>query len=69
VFQIAGDLRGMAVHDISHLDALWDSVFSVAEAVDINPPEAFVFASILLMMQRQQGQIEPWQGNCTSSSS
>jgi hypothetical protein len=46
------------------------SAFSVAEeAVDINPSEAVVFASILLMMQRQQGQIELWQGNCASSSS
>jgi hypothetical protein len=50
VSRIAGDLPGMTVHDISHLDALWDSASSVAEgAVNVNPAEAFVLgASILL---------------------
>ncbi|MCW2247768.1 signal transduction histidine kinase [Azospirillum fermentarium] len=40
----------MTVHDISHLDALWDTASSVAEgAVNVNPAEAFVLgASILL---------------------
>jgi hypothetical protein len=40
----------MTVHDISHLDALWDTTSSVAEgAVNVNPAEAFVLgASILL---------------------
>lgn len=50
VSRIAVDLPGMTVHDISHLDALWDTVSSVAEgAVQVNPAEAFVLgASILL---------------------
>jgi len=50
VSRIAGDLPGMTVHDISHLDALWDSASSIAEgAVNVNPAEAFVLgASILL---------------------
>lgn len=50
VSRIAVDLPGMTVHDISHLDALWDTASSVAEgAVNVNPAEAFVFgASILL---------------------
>jgi len=50
VSRIATDVPGLTVHDISHLDALWDSASSVAEgAVSVNPAEAFVFgASILL---------------------
>jgi hypothetical protein len=50
VSRITVDLPGMTVHDISHLDALWDTASSVAEgAVNVNPAEAFVLgASILL---------------------
>jgi hypothetical protein len=50
VSRIAVDLPGMTVHDISHLDALWDTASSVAEgAINVNPAEAFVLgASILL---------------------
>lgn len=50
VSRIAVDLPGMTVHDISHLDALWDTASSVSEgAVNVNPAEAFVLgASILL---------------------
>jgi hypothetical protein len=50
VSRIAADSPGMTVHDISHLDALWDTASSVAEgAVNVNPVEAFVLgASILL---------------------
>lgn len=50
VSRIAGDLPWITVHDISHLDALWDAASSVAEgAVNVNPAEAFVLgASILL---------------------
>jgi hypothetical protein len=50
VSRIATDLPGMTVHDISHLDALWDTASAVAEgAVNVNPAEAFVLgASILL---------------------
>ena len=50
VSRIAVDVPGLTVHDISHLDALWDTASSVAEgAVNVNPAEAFVLgASILL---------------------
>lgn len=50
VSRIAVDIPGLTVHDISHLDALWDTASSVAEgAVNVNPAEAFVLgASILL---------------------
>ena len=50
VSRIVVDLPGLTVHDISHLDALWDTASSVAEgAVNLNPAEAFVLgASILL---------------------
>jgi Histidine kinase-, DNA gyrase B-, and HSP90-like ATPase len=50
VSRIAVDLPGMTVHDINHLDALWDTASAVAEgAVSVNPAEAFVLgASILL---------------------
>ena len=47
---IPADMPSMTVHDISHLDALWDMASLVAEgAVSVNPAEAFVLgASILL---------------------
>ena len=50
VNRISFDLPEITVHDISHLDALWDTASLVAEdAVNVNPPEAFVFgASVLL---------------------
>ena len=50
VSRIAADMPGLTVHDITHLDALWDTASSVAEgAVNVNPAEAFVLgASILL---------------------
>lgn len=50
VSRIAIDMPGMTVHDISHLDALWETASLVADgAVTVNPPEAFVLgASILL---------------------
>ena len=48
--RIAADMPELTVHDISHLDALWDTASLVAEgAIDVNPAEAFVLgASILL---------------------
>lgn len=50
VNRIAVDMPGMTVHDVSHLDALWETASLVADgAVTVNPPEAFVLgASILL---------------------
>ena len=50
VSRIAADLPGMTVHDISHLDALWDTASSVAEgAVNVNPAEAFVLGGSILL--------------------
>jgi Histidine kinase-, DNA gyrase B-, and HSP90-like ATPase len=50
VAQIAADMPGMTVHDLTHLDALWETASLVAEgAVTVSPPEGFVFgASVLL---------------------
>lgn len=50
VSRIASDMPGLTVHDLAHLDALWDMASLVAEgAVNVNPAEAFVLgASILL---------------------
>lgn len=50
VSQIAVDVPGLTVHDISHLDALWDTASAVAEgAVNVNPAEAFVLGSSILL--------------------
>ena len=50
VSRISADLPGMTVHDISHLDALWDTASSVAEgAVSVSPAEAFVFGTSILL--------------------
>ena len=50
VSRITADIPELTVHDISHLDALWDTASEVAEgALTVNPAEAFVLgASILL---------------------
>ena len=50
VSRIAADLPGMTVHDISHLDALWDMASSVAVgAVNVNSAEAFVLGGSILL--------------------
>ena len=50
VSRIAVDLPGMTVHDISYLDALWDTASAVAEgAVNVNPAEAFVLGGSILL--------------------
>ena len=48
--RIAGSLPDLTIHDISHLDALWDVVSIVAgRDFPLNPLEAYVFgASVLL---------------------
>src|SRR5690348_5678369 len=50
VSRIASDIPGLTVHDLTHLDALWDTASLVAEgAITLSPPEGFVLgASILL---------------------
>ena len=50
VSRIAADLPEMTVHDISHLDALWDTASLVAEgAVNVNSAEAFVLGTSILL--------------------
>ena len=50
VSRIAVDMPELTVHDISHLDALWDTASSVAEgAVNVNPAEAFVLGVSILL--------------------
>lgn len=50
VSQIAQAMPGLTVHDLSHLDALWETASLVSEgAISVSPAEAFVFgASVLL---------------------
>ena len=47
---IPSDLPEMTVHDITHLDALWEmgSIVTIGK-VDLNPPEAFVFGAVVLI--------------------
>ena len=50
VSRISADLPEMTVHDVSHLDALWDTASIVAEgAVRVNTAEAFVFGTSILL--------------------
>ena len=50
VSRIASDMEEMTVHDISHLDALWEMGSIVAkESIELNPPEAFVFGGAVLL--------------------
>lgn len=50
VAQIAKDLPGLTIHDVTHLDALWETASLIAgPELAINPAEAYVLgASILL---------------------
>lgn len=50
VAQIHSEVEGLTVHDVSHLDALWEVADTVAgPQFALNPAEAFVFgASVLL---------------------
>ena len=48
--RIVVDLPGLTVHDVTHLDALWDTGSIVAEgAITLNPAEAFVFGAAVLL--------------------
>lgn len=50
VGRISSDLKDMTVHDISHLDALWEMGSILArDRVDFNPPEAFVYGGAILL--------------------
>ena len=48
--RIAGSLPGLTIHDISHLDALWD-VASIVAGRDfpLNPLEAYIFGAAVLL--------------------
>lgn len=50
VSKIQTDSPELTIHDISHLDALWETASMISEgAMSVNPAEAFVFgASVLL---------------------
>jgi hypothetical protein len=50
VARVMRDMPGYTVHDITHLDALWETASLVAdEAMTLNPPEAFVFGGAILL--------------------
>ncbi|WFU81046.1 ATP-binding protein [Bradyrhizobium sp. CIAT3101] len=50
VGRIQADMPTMTVHDVSHLDSLWEMGSILArEKVDLNPPEAFVFGGAILL--------------------
>ena len=50
VGRISHDMQHMTVHDISHLDALWEmGSIIVEDSFALNPPEAFVFGASALI--------------------
>ncbi|TAN17946.1 MAG: ATPase, partial [Rhizobiaceae bacterium] len=50
VAKIAGDLPHMTIHDVTHLDALWEMAsIATGENFDLNPAEAFVFGGAILL--------------------
>jgi hypothetical protein len=57
VAQIAKDIPGLTVHDVTHLDALWETASLIAgPELAINPAEAYVLgASIFLGDHRKSG--------------
>jgi hypothetical protein len=50
VEQIPKDIPGLTVHDITHLDALWETASTIAGVgYPINPAEAYVFGAAVLL--------------------
>ncbi|GAB1581081.1 ATP-binding protein [Phyllobacterium phragmitis] len=50
VAKIASDLPHMTVHDVTHLDALWEMAsIAAGENFDLNPAEAFVVGGAILL--------------------
>lgn len=48
--QISQDIPGLTVHDLSHLDSLWETASLITEKkFDLSPPAAFVFGASLLL--------------------
>lgn len=49
VSQIAKDIPGLTVHDVTHLDALWETASLIAgPEVEVNPAEAYVLGASIL---------------------
>lgn len=47
---IPADIPGLTVHDVSHLDALWDMAAKIAgDGYDLTPAEAFVLGGAILL--------------------
>lgn len=47
---IRADLPHMTVHDVTHLDALWEMAsIAAGDSFDLNPAEAFVFGGAVLL--------------------
>jgi Histidine kinase-, DNA gyrase B-, and HSP90-like ATPase len=50
VSQITKDVPGLTVHDLTHLDALWETASLIAgESIKINPAEAYVLGAAILL--------------------
>ena len=50
VARIAADMPGYTVHDVTHLDALWETTdLLCSEKMSLTPPEAFVFGMAVLL--------------------
>lgn len=50
VAKIQSDLPHMTIHDVTHLDALWDMAsIAAGDNFDLNPAEAFVFGGAVLL--------------------
>lgn len=50
VAKIQADLPHMTIHDVTHLDALWEMAsIASGESFDLNPAEAFVFGGAVLL--------------------
>jgi hypothetical protein len=50
VSRITADMPGMTVHDMTHLDALWETASIVAEgSITVSPPEGFVLGASFLL--------------------
>lgn len=48
--EISGDLRQLTVHDMSHIDALWETADTViGDDYPITPTEAFVLGGAFLL--------------------
>ncbi|MGO8141956.1 ATP-binding protein [Rhizobium leguminosarum] len=50
VAKIAKDLPNLTIHDVTHLDALWEMAsIASGNTLDLNPAEAFVFGGAVLL--------------------